>query len=30
MNLPMAKYIAGKYLDNALYNADDSNLIYSK
>lgn len=30
MNLPMAKYIAGKYLDNALYNADNSNLFYNE
>lgn len=30
MNLPMAKFLADKYLNTALYNADDSNLIYSE
>ncbi len=28
MNLPMANYLAKKYLDNVLYNIDDSRLIY--
>lgn len=28
MNLPMAKYVAGRYLDTALYNATDDNLNY--
>lgn len=28
MNLNMAKYLARKYLDNVLYNIDDSRLIY--
>lgn len=28
MNLPMANYLAARYLDNVLYNADDSRLIY--
>ncbi|RKJ18031.1 S-ribosylhomocysteine lyase [bacterium D16-50] len=28
MNLPMANYLAKKYLDNVLYNIDDSSLIY--
>lgn len=30
MNLPMAKYVAKKYLDNVLYNATEENLIYPK
>lgn len=28
MNLPMAKYLAGQYLDRALYCADEHNLTY--
>lgn len=28
MNLSMANYLAGKYLDNVLYGIDDSRLIY--
>lgn len=28
MNLGMANYLAGRYLDNVLYNIDDSRLIY--
>lgn len=28
MNLPMAKYLAGQYLDRALYCADENNLTY--
>ena len=28
MNLGMAKYLAGKYLDNVLYQIDESRLIY--
>ena len=28
MNLPMANYLAKKYLDNVLYNIDDSRLNY--
>ena len=28
MNLPMANYLAKKFLDNVLYNIDDSRLIY--
>ena len=28
MNLPMAKYLAAKYLDNALYQASKANLYY--
>ena len=28
MNLPMANYLAKKYLDNVLYNIDDSRLVY--
>ncbi len=28
MNLPMANYLAKRYLDNVLYNIDDSRLIY--
>ncbi len=28
MNLPMANYLAARYLDNVLYKADDSRLIY--
>lgn len=28
MNLPMANYLAAKYLDNVLYGIDDSRLIY--
>ena len=28
MNLPMANYLAKKYLDNVLYHIDDSRLIY--
>ena len=28
MNLPMAKYLAGQYLDRALYNATEANLNY--
>lgn len=28
MNLPMARFIAGRYLDNVLYNIDDSRLTY--
>lgn len=30
MNLPMAKYVAKKFLDNVLYNATEENLIYPK
>lgn len=30
MNLPMANYLAKRYLDNVLYNIDDSRLIYPK
>lgn len=30
MNLPMAKYVAKKYLDNVLYNVTEENLIYPK
>ena len=30
MNLPMANYLAKRYLDNVLYNIDDSRLIYSE
>ena len=30
MNLPMAKYVAKKYLDNVLYNATEENLVYPK
>ena len=28
MNLPMANYLAKRYLDNGLYNIDDSCLVY--
>lgn len=28
MNLPMAKYLAKKYLDEVLYNIDEAHLIY--
>ena len=28
MNLPMANYLAKRYLENALYIADDKNLNY--
>ena len=28
MNLPMANYLAKRYLDNVLYNIDDSSLVY--
>lgn len=28
MNLPMANYLAKKYLDNVLYGIDDSRLVY--
>ena len=28
MNLPMANYLAKRYLDNGLYNIDDSRLVY--
>lgn len=28
MNLPMANYLAKSYLDNVLYNIDDSRLVY--
>ena len=28
MNLGMANYLAKRYLDNALYNIDDSRLVY--
>ena len=28
MNLPMANYLAKRYLDNILYNIDDSRLVY--
>ena len=28
MNLPMANYLAKRYLDNLLYNIDDSRLVY--
>ena len=28
MNLPMANYLAKRYLDNVLYNIDDSILVY--
>lgn len=28
MNLPMAKYLAAKYLDKVLYGIDDSRLVY--
>lgn len=28
MNLPMAKYLAGKFLDDVLTNIDDTHLIY--
>ena len=28
MNLPMANYVAKRYLDNVLYNIDDSRLVY--
>ena len=28
MNLPMAKYLAKRYLDNVLYNIDDNRLVY--
>ena len=30
MNLPMANYLAKRYLDNVLYNIDDSRLVYSE
>ena len=30
MNLPMANYLAKRYLDNVLYNIDDSRLVYPK
>lgn len=29
-NLPNAKYIAKRYLDNTLYNIDDKHLVYSE
>jgi S-ribosylhomocysteine lyase len=28
MNLPMANYLAKKYLDNVLYIIDDAHLVY--
>ena len=28
MNMPMANYLAKRYLDNVLYNIDDSRLVY--
>ena len=28
MNLPLANYLAKRYLDNVLYNIDDSRLVY--
>ena len=28
MNLPMAKYLAGKFLDNVLYHITDDRLVY--
>lgn len=28
MNLPMANYLSKRYLDNVLYNIDDSRLVY--
>ena len=28
MNLPMANYLAKRYLDNVLYGIDDSRLVY--
>ena len=28
MNLPMANYLAKRYLDNVLYNINDSRLVY--
>jgi len=28
MNLPMANYLANRYLENVLYGIDDSRLIY--
>ena len=28
MNLPMAKYLANKYLEEVLYKIDDSRLTY--
>ena len=28
MNLPMANYLAKRYLDNVLYNIDDSRVVY--
>ena len=28
MNLPMANYLAKRYLDNVLYNIDDNSLVY--
>lgn len=30
MNLPMANYLANRYLENVLYGIDDSRLIYPK
>lgn len=30
MNLPMANYLAKRYLDNVLYHIDDSRLIYPR
>ncbi len=30
MNLPMANYLAKRYLDNVLYNIDDSRLVYPR
>ena len=30
MNLPMANYLAKRYLDNVLYNIDDSRLVYTE
>lgn len=30
MNLPMANYLAAKYLDNVLYQISDSRLVYPK
>jgi len=30
MNLPMANYVANRYLENVLYGIDDSRLVYPK
>lgn len=30
MNLPMANYLAKRYLDNVLYNIDESRLVYPR